>query len=171
MFVPPSTSLAPSLTACQLLNQMYASLSYIHNKHPYGQIEGQPSQAPQPSAAEPTANGAATTTNGDAAASQQTPAPAQPAHDATTPAPDAPDKFNAAMHEMAQELVLKEQQIEIVIKSLPGIGVNEADQEKRMRELEVELRQMEEERAKKEVEKQDMIDLLGDMMGKVKRVP
>ena len=52
-----------------------------------------------------------------------------------TGAEHAPDKFNATMHEMAQELVLKEQQIEIVIKSLPGIGVNEADQEKRMREL------------------------------------
>lgn len=75
------------------------------------------------------------------------------------------------MNDMAQDLVLKEQQIEFVIRSLPGIGVNSADQEKRMRELEGELRQMEEERAKKEAEKQEMVDLLGDMIGKVKRVP
>ena len=146
---------------------MFASLSYIYNKHPYGDFPAQPSQAPQP--AEPTANGvAAPATNGDA--SQQTPVTAQPAAP-SSPKPDPPDTFNAVMHEMAQDLVLKEQQIEIVIKSLPGIGVSEADQNKRMRELEGELRQLEEARAKKEVEKQAMIDLLGDMVGNVKRVP
>ncbi|KAK4506145.1 hypothetical protein PRZ48_004110 [Zasmidium cellare] len=155
-----------------LLSQMYASLHYIYNKHPFGEIPGQPSQAPQASQSEPTANGVAPAANGDAAASQQTLAAGQAnAEEAPTPVPEPADKFNAAMHEMAQELVLKEQQIEIVIKSLPGIGVNEADQEKRMRELEVELRQMEEERAKKEIEKQAMVDLLGDMISKVKRVP
>ncbi|KAF2161161.1 hypothetical protein M409DRAFT_69997 [Zasmidium cellare ATCC 36951] len=155
-----------------LLSQMYASLNYVYNKHPYGEFPDQPSQAPQASQSEPTANGVAPAANGDGAASQQTPAAGQAnAQDDSPTAPDSADKFNAAMHEMAQELVLKEQQIEIVIKSLPGIGVNEADQEKRMRELEVELRQMEEERAKKESEKQAMVDLLGDMISKVKRVP
>lgn len=151
---------------------MYASLSYVYHKHPYGEFPAQPSQAPQASQSEPTANGVAPTANGDAAASQHTPAGGQTnGQDAGTPPPDPADKFNAAMNEMAQELVLKEQQIEIVIKSLPGIGVNEADQEKRMRELEAELRQMEEERARKETEKQAMVDLLGDMISKVRRVP
>ena len=87
---------------------MFASLSYVYNKHPYGEFLGQPSQAPQPSQPEPIANGAAPAANGDGAASQQTPAaPAQAAYETGTPTPDPVDRFNTAMHEMAQELVEK----------------------------------------------------------------
>lgn len=41
---------------------------------------------------------------------------------------------------------IKEQQIEYLISVLPGIDSSEAEQEKRIRELEGELRQVEEER-------------------------
>lgn len=150
---------------------MYASLWYIFKRHPWPEIPGQSSQAPQPEPSEiGVVNGI---TNGEAAASQQKPEPVGGDGDPRfpLPIPDHPDRFNAAMHEFAQDLVVKEQQMEHIISLLPGIGSNEASQEKRLRELEEELRQLDEERARKEVEKQNMVDLLGEAIGKIKRVP
>lgn len=66
---------------------------------------------------------------------------------------------------------MKQQEIEHIIKNLPGIKQTEAAQEKRMRELEVELRKVEEDRAKAEDEKERMADLLGQVIVGVKRVP
>lgn len=140
---------------------MFASLNYVHTRHPYGDIPGQPSQAPQTGGQE---NGAV---NGDA---QQGDGPTG-GHAAGTLAPETRDTFTAGLRELAQDVVLQQQQIEIIVNQLPGIGSSEVDQERRMRELEVEMRQVEEERAKKEVEREKMIDLLGEVIGRVKRVP
>ncbi|KAF2479553.1 mediator complex, subunit Med21 [Neohortaea acidophila] len=137
-----------------LLTQMYASLSYIQNRHPYGDIPGQPSQAPDPAAASTPA-----ATNGEVGRSE---AP-------ETPLPEAPDRFQATMHELARDLVLKEQQIEILINSLPGIGAGEADQNQRIRELEAELTVVEKERAKAEKERERLVDALGQVIVGVKR--
>ncbi|RAK73592.1 uncharacterized protein BO72DRAFT_480143 [Aspergillus fijiensis CBS 313.89] len=91
-----------------------------------------PAEIPQ--AAQPGAAGAApedTTTTG---------APQDPA---LPPAPDSPRTFAARQRELARDLVLKEQQIEYLISVLPGIGSSEAEQERRIRELEGELRRWE----------------------------
>ena len=68
-------------------------------------------------------------------------------------------------------MVLQEQQIEYLVNSLPGLGNSEESQVRRMRELEAELREVEAERAKAEEEKEKMVDLLGDLIGRVNRVP
>ena len=147
---------------------MYASLNYIHTRHPYGEIQGQPSQAPQSAAG-------SGLTNGDGVAAGL--AAQSPAHNqsiqpsGSSPLTDSPDVFHAALRELAQDLILKEQQIEYLINSLPGLGSSEADQERRMRELEAELRQVEAERGRKERERATMVNLLGEVIGKVKRVP
>ncbi|KAL4780378.1 mediator complex, subunit Med21 [Aspergillus varians] len=65
------------------------------------------------------------------------------------PRPDSPRTFAARQRELARDLVIKEQQIEYLISVLPGIGSSEAEQERRIRELEVELRGVEEERQRK----------------------
>ena len=143
---------------------MFASLQYIQARHPYGEIPGQPSQAPQPAtpnSAVPTS--AVSLPNGDAFQSRQ--------DGSETPPPVPQDQFDRALREMAQDLVIKEQQIEIVINSLPGIGSSETDQEKRMRELESELREVEKERAKAEEEKEKMVDMLGQVIVGARRVP
>ncbi|KAL4933367.1 med21 domain-containing protein [Aspergillus undulatus] len=65
------------------------------------------------------------------------------------PRPDSPRTFAARQRELARDLVIKEQQIEYLISVLPGIGSSEAEQERRIRELEGELRGVEREREKR----------------------
>ncbi|KAK4541679.1 hypothetical protein LTR36_007823 [Oleoguttula mirabilis] len=169
------------------LTMMYAALNYIQTRQPYSDIPGQPNLAPDP-APIPTPDSVlapqsavSQLTNGDA--SQQQPnGPSQPSQQAVveepaadgrprTPPPERPEVFNRAMREMAQGLVLQEQQIEYLINSLPGLGNSEESQVRRMRELEAELREVEAERARAEAEKERMVDMLGEVIGKVKRIP
>ena len=65
------------------------------------------------------------------------------------PTPDSPRTFASRQRELARDLVIKEQQIEYLISVLPGIGSSEKEQEGRIRELEKELRVVEEEREAK----------------------
>ena len=156
-------SYGAQLTLGQLLNQMYASINYIQTRHPYGEIPGQPSQAPQataPSSASAAPNSALP--NGDAQSQRH-------GQDVSTPPPAEPHDFDAGLRELARDLVLKEQQIELIINSLPGLGSSEAKQEERMRELEKELRDVERERAKAETEREALVDGLGKVLVGVKR--
>ncbi len=50
------------------------------------------------------------------------------------------DEFKAGLLELARDLIYKEQQIEMLISSLPGLDNSEADQVRCIRELEEELR-------------------------------
>ena len=164
---------------------MYAALNYIQTHHPYGDIPGQPSQAPEPALITPPsdhppvngllANGTTTTTTTQR--QQQTNGTTQPpAAEDTTQSdpnnnrPDRPEAFHHALRELAQGLVLQEQQIELLINSLPGLGNSEASQLARMRELEVELREVEAERARAEEEREGLVEVLGQLVGRVGRV-
>lgn len=69
---------------------------------------------------------------------------------------DTPGDFLAAQKELATDLIMKERQIEVLIKSLPGIGKSEEAQEARLRELEKELEDAEEKR-RKAVEERDAL--------------
>ena len=164
---------------------MYAALNYIQTHHPYGNIPGQPSQAPafapitppNDVGPNPPANGVLTNggtaqqqPNGTSQPSQPSAEESQPDPNRTIP-PDRPEVFHSALRELAQGLVLQEQQIEYLVNSLPGLGNSEESQVRRMRELEAELREVEAERAKAEEEKEKMGDLLGDLIGRVNRVP
>lgn len=60
--------------------------------------------------------------------------------------PIAPDEFKAGQQELARDLVLKEQQIEFIISSLPGLENNAEAQERSIKELEEELRTAEAQR-------------------------
>lgn len=136
---------------------MYAAINYIQRQAPYGNIEGQPSQAPSiPD--RPASQSQTHLPNGNAAPQ------AGPSQPPGSPPPDDPDAFNASLRELAQSLVLQEQQIEFLINSLPGLGNSEESQESRIRELEKEVREVEDERRKAEVERDELVDVLGEVI-------
>ena len=149
---------------------MFASLNYSGDHHPYAAIPGQPDLAPETESASAPAH-----TNGDTQKDQAATQESQTLNGEPLPEPEpvphSPEEFNASLRELAQALVLKEQQIEYLIHSLPGIGSSERDQEKRMRELQEELKAVEEERERAEVEREKMVEGLSNVLVGGKRVP
>ena len=61
------------------------------------------------------------------------------------------------MKEMAKDLVVKSQQIEMLIANLPGVNSSEEEQVKRMKELERELEDLEGERIRAVKEKEALL--------------
>jgi hypothetical protein len=165
---------------------MYASLNYIQQKHPFGEFEGQYKSAdlvkftskPNGSStntSSSTMNSANTQANGTAKADSDKKEDnkkddEEKTDGAPTHVPDEPDVFESTMREMARSLILQEQKAEILINSLPGIGHSEEKQKARMAALMEELKQVEGERAKAEVERERMIETLGDVIVSVQRV-
>jgi len=157
---------------------MFASLRYVQTHHSYATIEGQPDQNPHPPPAPPSHNAgpaAVATTNGTSNANEgkASDAPQGDAQNAATEqeqVPDHPEVFQAALRELARDLVMKEQQIEYLISVLPGIGTSERDQNARIQALEVELREVEEEGKTAAKEKDGMLDMLGQLVANCKRV-
>ncbi|KAJ5647036.1 Mediator complexsubunit Med21 [Penicillium lividum] len=83
------------------------------------------------------------------------------------PQPDSPSTFASRQRELARDLIIKEQQIEYLISVLPGIGASEAEQEARIRELEVQLREVEKEREGKITELKGLKKRLESVLGAV----
>jgi mediator of RNA polymerase II transcription subunit 21 len=158
---------------------MFASIRYIQTRHQFAAIPGQPDMsdptapnapAPlQPNADPNTLTASAAEQGGPNAAAlqqqqQQQQDPDQP------PRPDDPATFQAALRELARDLVLKEQQIEYLISVLPGIGESEANQSQRIQTLEKELREADEERKIALAEREAMLGKLSALAGECKRV-
>ena len=146
---------------------MHDALIYVQTRHPYGDIPGQPSQAPDPvpQAKLDNAEDDKARTNGVATQHDQQ-------DQGKLPPPPAPaGEFDSSVRESARKILLQQQQIEAIFERLPGIAKTEAEQEARMRQLEVQLREGEQKRAKAEDERERMVDLLGNMIVGAKREP
>ncbi|KAJ9666864.1 Mediator of RNA polymerase II transcription subunit 21 [Coniosporium apollinis] len=159
----------------QLAKQMYASLMYtLHHSAPLP-IPGQPNQYEHllPITNGPT-NGITTHDTPNANAEQQQAAAANPPANADNPArsgspvPDPPAVFASTLRELARDLIVKEQQIEALIASLPGIGTSEKEQVERIAELERQLREVEEERKEAVREKREVLRRLDSAIVGVK---
>jgi len=79
------------------------------------------------------------------------------------------DVFKAGQRELAQDLILKEQQIESLISLLPGLDNSEKDQEEMIRQLEEELKIAEEEQKAALKEKEAVLARLENVIRSVKR--
>ncbi|PNS17001.1 Mediator of RNA polymerase II transcription subunit 21 [Sphaceloma murrayae] len=134
-----------------LATQMFASLRYINAHHSFASIPGQPDQAPTTQKNE---DGTQTTMQ-------------DPANDIV---PDDPALFQASLRELARDLVLKEQQIEYLIKVLPGIGNSEKEQNERIEKLDGELREIEGERKEAARERDQMKGLIEGLVKGMRRV-
>ncbi|KAF2870678.1 mediator complex, subunit Med21 [Massariosphaeria phaeospora] len=138
----------------RLLNQMSASLAYIRENAPQAAIEGQPFhpsvdvQAAQPS--QPTQTTAET--------SQPTQPPTEP---------PSQEQFRADIKELSRDLIIKEQQIEVLIAALPGLNASEKEQIAQMKELERQLEDIEGERLQAVKEKEILLKRVEDKIGGV----
>ncbi len=83
--------------------------------------------------------------------------------------PYPPDVFKAGQRELAQDLILKEQQIEYLISVLPGLENSERDQEQMIVQLEEQLKVAEEERKEALKEKEAVLAKLEGVIRGVKR--
>ncbi|EMD62531.1 hypothetical protein COCSADRAFT_93765 [Bipolaris sorokiniana ND90Pr] len=94
--------------------------------------------------------------------------PSQPPF-APPPKP-SPEQFQADIKELAQDITLKEQQIEKLIAHLPGLNWSEKEQVERMKELERQLEDLEGDRVKAVKEKETLMKMVEDKIAGVGRV-
>lgn len=73
------------------------------------------------------------------------------------------------MVELSQDLILKEQQIEVLISSLPGLDNSELDQQKSIRELEEDLKVAEAQRQEAIKEKDQTLAELDAVIRSIRR--
>ncbi|KAE8352533.1 mediator complex, subunit Med21 [Aspergillus coremiiformis] len=177
----------------QLATQFYATIGYLvtyHDNSPAIPPPNEPTAAPalakitKNSTAPPAPAGAPVASQaspqqqaaqipgqqpqGGGETGQATPGAAGGTADANLPpAPDSPRTFARRQRELARDLVIKEQQIEYLIEVLPGIGSSEAEQEKRIKELEKELRGAEGEREQRVRELRKLRKTLENVLGAV----
>jgi len=79
------------------------------------------------------------------------------------------NEFKAGQKELAQDLIMKEQQIEFLISSLPGLENSERVQEATIKQLEEELKAAELERKQAVLEKDEVQKRLDSVIRSVKR--
>jgi mediator of RNA polymerase II transcription subunit 21 len=79
------------------------------------------------------------------------------------------DVFQAGQKELAQDLIVKEQQVEALISMLPGLENNEKDQEGTIRQLEEELKEAEARRKDAVKKKEAVLARLESVITRVKR--
>ncbi|KAI1205690.1 CSE2-domain-containing protein [Annulohypoxylon truncatum] len=83
--------------------------------------------------------------------------------------PHPEDVFKASQLELAQDLITKEQQIELLISILPGLDNSEQDQERNIKELEEELKVAEAQRQEAIKEKEDTMVKLDAVIRSIRR--
>lgn len=133
---------------------MSQSLAHIRMKAP---PSVPPGQQRLDSFAEVEARNAAENTQTSTDPSQLTQAPTAVAN-----APVSQEQIEKDVKELAKDLVLKEQQIEILIGNLPGLNSSEKEQVERMKELEKQLDDLESERVLAVKEKETLLRLVED---------
>ena len=77
--------------------------------------------------------------------------------------------FKAGQRELAQDLILREQQIELLVSTLPGLDHSEQFQEQRIIQLEAELKAAEEKRKVAVKEKEAVLEKLEAVIRSIKR--
>ncbi|EON96388.1 putative mediator of rna polymerase ii transcription subunit 21 protein [Phaeoacremonium minimum UCRPA7] len=83
--------------------------------------------------------------------------------------PLPPDVFKAGQIELARDLVIKEQQIELLVSSLPGLENSERDQQQNIKELEDELKVAEAQRQDAIREKDEVLAKLDQVIRSIRR--
>lgn len=162
-----SNDILTQLQTCydQLLTQFFSTVSYLSQRHPLVAPEPDPDD---PFTYPPSATAVATQTPGADHSQPQGPG-VQPGPEDTDRSayplrPVAPQVFANAQHELAEDLVQKGQQIELLISRLPGIGRGEEQQAEDIRVLAERVRDMEERRKAKRKEMKEYVKRLDNVI-------
>lgn len=151
-------------TYTQLLTQFYSTISYLSQRHP--------TIAPDPVPGQPYTNPpteVSTGPNGERitriTAIEPGPEDTDPQRTPFPLRPDSPEVFEDAKRELAEDLILKAQQIQYLIERLPGLGKGEEEQKEDIRRLVDECEEMEKVRRVKRKEMRLLVERLDAVVG------
>lgn len=161
-----SNDILTQLQTCydQLLTQFFSTVSYLSQRHPLVAPEPDPNdEYTNP----PSALTSTQTPNADGSqpsSSAILPGPEDTERSAYPLQPAAPQVFANAQRELAEDLVQKGQQIELLISRLPGIGRGEEQQAEEIRLLAQKVREMEERRKSKRRQMRECVKRLDEVV-------
>ncbi|EXJ82531.1 hypothetical protein A1O3_06344 [Capronia epimyces CBS 606.96] len=161
-----SSDILTQLQTCydQLLTQFFSTISYLSQRHPLVAPDPDPND---PFTYPPSATTATQTPGGDQSQPQGSgpqPGPEDTDRSAYPLRPVPPQTFAKAQRELAEDLVQKGQQIELLISRLPGIGRGEEQQAEEIRVLAEKVRDMEEKRKAKRREMKAYVKRLDEVI-------
>ena len=158
---------------------MFACLHWVSNNSVPQSIQGQPYLPPDGvlpglNNSQPTPTGAAQDSQQQLNAtepSQSTAVNGVSAAPATNPDLEAANRdYQITLRELAQDLVVKEQQIEMLVKDMPGLNRSQNDQEARMKNLEAEAQTLEAQAKDVDQERELLIKRVEETMMRIRRV-
>lgn len=159
-----SNDILTQLQTCydQLLTQFFSTVSYLSQRHPIIAPDADPND---PFTNPPTAGGPSQTPNPDGTSASAIQPGLEDTDRAPYPLRPVPSStFSSAQRELAEDLVQKAQQIEMLISRLPGIGRGEDEQREEIKSLSRSVREMEEKRKAKRAEMRDYVRRLDDVV-------
>jgi mediator of RNA polymerase II transcription subunit 21 len=157
-----SSDILTQLQTCydQLLIQFFSTISHNHRRHPL--------VAPDPVPGEPYSNPPrdAILQKGHSGRHRyvQYDLRGEDTNPDTDLQPHVPDDFDREQQELAEDLVRKCQQIEYLIRRLPGLGHDENEQNEEIKSLVEQVRQMEARKKEKRREMKECLKQLDDVV-------
>ena len=165
-----SSDILTQLQTCydQLLTQFFSTISYLSQRHPL--------IAPDPDPSDPFTNPPTLTSTQTPNPNPETPSQPSASGSGIQPGPEDTDRssyplrpappqtFAHAQRELAEDLVQKGQQIELLISRLPGIGRGEEQQKEEIRVLVEKVRSMEKKRKEKRKEMRECVRRLDSVV-------
>lgn len=91
------------------------------------------------------------------------------AHQSPPVDPLPADEFQAGLKELSRDLIVKEQEIEYLISSLPGLDNSEKDQERNIKDLEEDLKAAEAQRQDALAERDRILAQLDSVIRSIRR--
>ena len=161
-----ATDRLTQLQACydQLLTQFFSTVSYLNQRHPLIYPEPVPGD-PYTNVPREDAQGASAT---GASSRHRYATVLQPGGEDTTGMrpllPVTPEKFEEAHRDLAEDLILKGQQIEHLIRSLPGLDKGQEQQAAEIEALVKRVHEMEKQKKQKRRDMRECVRRLDDVI-------
>lgn len=160
-----ATDRLTQLQACydQLLTQFFSTVSYLNQRHPLVYPEPVPGDPYTNVPIEDAQDAAATGTPSRHRYATKLKPGGEDATDGRPLLPVTPEKFEEAQRDLAEDLILKGQQIEYLIRSLPGLDKSQEQQATEIEALVGKVHAMEKQKKQKRREMRECVRKLDDV--------